>query len=1374
MVDSEVLMEKSIPARFDEYDPTDGSLCVLRTLVDFTVTGDDGRLLSFEELESSLNGKRVIVRGFVVEPLKMPLKQQLVDILSTAPHDAPKSVDEFAIVVPQKRNKRILANVSPNADVIDSDANSLSEQFDRTTLKVGDVVDGYCVKTLKWYEAKIVDASNNEKGDRLKLHFKGWNSKYDEWVDRDSTRIARAGESCNMMYEAAKRASDMVPWYQPIEIEARLRELGGEQIFQRDKVAVEISGIEDWCIDYTYANPSLWLVSITGVWYRVAGPLCPGGCRGSPSAQYSPFFAPVLKKYLCAAHVAMVLLDFLTTWPKLDFLTAVKEVQLRSKGEIDEVVILTNSDLLCNQIAELDPPADWNKKISISGCPFMAHLKKHGDIFLRSGGRMGLSTATHAAIAAMAAGSEANALQGSKKRKSVVCDAEKTGVVESDRSQQGTSKLKYPIEDTEHWQMECLKRGNPLPLPLPSQTSPQLLHPTLTAQMLQIWTTITNFRGLLSLPFVPYHFFEASLLGGRPEEGSLNSYSGLPRDAGGGILSSHPHPLIREIHVRMMTILVEEKFGPAGLIAMDIKVSSRDHDKFETNDIMGPSNYDEDEDTSRHCFVGPSLLTRPDGWVASEAMSLSLNIDGDKRKEDEDKDVGGTTSWGHKILSKGKSGERGDLDGFLRSGDAWVEVLRILLAQHCDLVLEEYSDPLAECLDIVEALMRIPEAAPFCAPVDSERDGVADYFLIIREPIDLGTIRDRLQSGWYDENGAVDGARVAAIESQRRDAIVTALLQQHRQSVASTELADPGKFIKSLTQVSSNIQLTNLEDHSDEKASMTRIGLAVGDLVDCFHTSTCCWYEAEIVDTRECGKYVLVRYLGFGKAHDELIESCSGRLAANRTRSQNSVRMLNTTYQCIIYKIILQERRMLAPDVNDFTWESPLRKLSAAIPACSDNFPSFQSRNSFTQATNKSIENYKAVSATKNISVRGRAGGHQAVARDIRQIWKNCQIYIGRQGLDHPLIEIATQLSVAFECMYEKRINSLKFVNEPQHARLARANFPCKNLESWKEFVDVETNQTRKQLNHKGVESNESEFLTGKRKVDCAQKYSNREDIGIRWQNICSCLSMCGYMASPVVARIELLFWLCNKFVQSEASRAYLDAVVEHRLKIEKSVLTEKVKEKYVKAEIDRMDSNANKKRKVSDLKLENGDTDNEPSASVDNDIGGQGQLRLKPLGKDRHHRLFWAFEDDDSITNGNARRLFCECPTTGEWLVYSCDDDVNILWNWLCDKGVREAALKKQLGEWMQTVGIAMTAIPKGMKCIDELSSTHTENPQTGKIRTRKASISWDTFDFSESWSVYEKKSLALLVSVKLEVGHHQLGVGLKMIEGRVVSCRA
>lgn len=46
---------------------------------------------------------------------------------------------------------------------------------------LGDLIDGYCIKTFNWYESKIIDVHKDDKGgDRIKVHFLGWNSKYDE------------------------------------------------------------------------------------------------------------------------------------------------------------------------------------------------------------------------------------------------------------------------------------------------------------------------------------------------------------------------------------------------------------------------------------------------------------------------------------------------------------------------------------------------------------------------------------------------------------------------------------------------------------------------------------------------------------------------------------------------------------------------------------------------------------------------------------------------------------------------------------------------------------------------------------------------------------------------------------------------------------------------------------------------------------------------------------------------------------------------------------------------------------------------------------------------------------------------------------------
>lgn len=57
-----------------------------------------------------------------------------------------------------------------------------------------------------------------------------------------------------------------------------------------------------------------------------------------------------------------------------------------------------------------------------------------------------------------------------------------------------------------------------------------------------------------------------------------------------------------------------------------------------------------------------------------------------------------------------------------------------------------------KCHGILKGLMANPKAAPFMAPVDPVALGIPDYFHVIKEPMDLGTIRQNLEGGYYDDS----------------------------------------------------------------------------------------------------------------------------------------------------------------------------------------------------------------------------------------------------------------------------------------------------------------------------------------------------------------------------------------------------------------------------------------------------------------------------------------------------------------------------------------------------------------------------------------------------------------------------------------------
>ncbi|KAK9815856.1 hypothetical protein WJX72_010824 [[Myrmecia] bisecta] len=58
-----------------------------------------------------------------------------------------------------------------------------------------------------------------------------------------------------------------------------------------------------------------------------------------------------------------------------------------------------------------------------------------------------------------------------------------------------------------------------------------------------------------------------------------------------------------------------------------------------------------------------------------------------------------------------------------------------------------HGHPLQRCLQVLELVMKEPDAEPFSTPVDAEAMGLDDYHEIVQQPMDLGTIQKRLLPG---------------------------------------------------------------------------------------------------------------------------------------------------------------------------------------------------------------------------------------------------------------------------------------------------------------------------------------------------------------------------------------------------------------------------------------------------------------------------------------------------------------------------------------------------------------------------------------------------------------------------------------------------
>ena len=735
------VLENSIDASiFDEMEDTSA----IRTIIDFQLLNSkDGSSLSFNELGTN-EGVTGTLFGRVVEPLPLEWRGKLLSLICTVPqkmgHDDAERNSQ-----PEKKLK-----LSTNDEEKLQD--DLPPNFDRSAIQIGDNLDGYCTKTFKWYESKIVAIKKNDycNEDLLKIHFKGWGSKHDEWIERSSERLAPLGSSEYFAKEAAKRVSLMVPWFECEKLIDRASEALGP-LPRRREIYTRIDNVEDWCIDYTYPNPCMWLIAGSGVWYRIAGPLTPGGIWGSPHKSYTEVFRPISEKFFCSAHVAMCLLDFLPENPKTSLATVIQEVSSRSKGQVDETSLLYFHSFLEDQLRSLSPLVEGSKKkIDMNKCVFIQQLIKQGQIFDSNGGIEARLTKIAKDSRRDSSGSgEVNSLlrhlHSSNKEES--SESKDSNDNKENKESKVAVKLKYPIEDTELWKMELAKGVNPRshPRPLHSVISPSssdsscdpLVHPNLQFRcpsdcfglLLSTWTTLVNFRKVLSLPIVSLEFLDIS----------LSDHSGI-------------HPMLREIHVQILTALLVCRAHSAKLSASNTGKSKSCSVGNNTSSLPGYS-VEVFEKSSLKLLVSRNRSDRSDGPTE--------NFDGFTKELFSNKDGISDDAFSthcfmglDSLLCSSQGIDVKKLQEVLCSGDTWVEVLTIMIGEQLSIPVPDYFDSLAECSKIVEAVSRLPEAKPFRQPVNPVDDRVPDYWTVVRDPMDLETVLRRIKSGWYDLSDA--------------------------------------------------------------------------------------------------------------------------------------------------------------------------------------------------------------------------------------------------------------------------------------------------------------------------------------------------------------------------------------------------------------------------------------------------------------------------------------------------------------------------------------------------------------------------------------------------------------------------------------------
>ena len=450
-------------------------------------------------------------------------------------------------------------------------------------------------------------------------------------------------------------------------------------------------------MDFTYANPSIWLIdSSADIWYRVCGPLVPGGGHAHPS--YSSLFSPYLERFAAAAHVAFCLIDFYPGNRKLSLGDIINEVAARTRGRIDKPIILQNFEVICEHVAPLAHPDDWDGHLSFEKSPVIQQLRKKGESLKRGQKLQTLTTSRAFAVGVpkslfdMSAGGEFDVTESHTAlltgKNSLPGDP-----LGTERTHKGKPVI---LDDRQLWSIQTANGNPPPPFPLQQSLQTRALFGDVDRRLipgiLKVWSVLQNFRHLLSIPDLRLEDF-VCLLDGR-----------ATRDYVWGDLSS-AHPMLREIHVALMVPLICERTTTASF--------SKVH-------------YNPPSSTSRAL---DSFFDRPE---VRTPVTNSITI-------------WDTLGCGQSLLKKE------DVSQVLRTADCWVEVSLLLLTEKLDCAaLPQYVDPVGDMLVLLEGLLANPSYQLFTHEAGKVLTSTGSNTYSVTCPYDLTCIIDAVRGGFFE------------------------------------------------------------------------------------------------------------------------------------------------------------------------------------------------------------------------------------------------------------------------------------------------------------------------------------------------------------------------------------------------------------------------------------------------------------------------------------------------------------------------------------------------------------------------------------------------------------------------------------------------
>jgi hypothetical protein len=231
----------------------------------------------------------------------------------------------------------------------------------------------------------------------------------------------------------------------------------------------------------------------------------------------------------------------------------------------------------------------------------------------------------------------------------------------------------------------------------------------------------------------------------------------------------------------------------------------------------------------------------------------------------------------------------GSLDDYyqvlLQSGDSYLELLKVLSEKENLEVSEwkgysrDYNNFFTLIQEILDEMDVQFDTGLFSFPLDAELHELPNYFDHVSQPMDLGTIRNRLKNGYYQQE----------------------IMNLEGKNGLSDEKNESEYQSQSQMEKNSNYELS--ESLSIPNSSLS--SFKIGQLVDVYNKKFCRWVDGLIMDrcdgndgsittTSEEGKnnnngFYIIRYVGLGLKAHEMISFQDERILPHKAASTDKV-----------------------------------------------------------------------------------------------------------------------------------------------------------------------------------------------------------------------------------------------------------------------------------------------------------------------------------------------------------------------------------------------------------------------------------------------------------------------------------------------------